>query len=125
LFVCLSVALGYERGRVGVWHSSSQHWLVQDLKQGTDASAITAFDKAGCNFLLLGSRLGSIYLIDMQKFPLRMKDGDLLINELYEDPESEEITAISCYLTRTPKTNGNWVEIAYGTKGFLKFYFNL
>jgi hypothetical protein len=119
LIVCLSVALGYERGRVGVWHSSSQHWLVQDLKQGTDASAITAFDKAGCNFLLLGSRLGSIYLIDMQKFPLRMKDGDLLINELYEDPESEEITAISCYLTRTPKTNGNWVEIAYGTKGFL------
>lgn len=44
-----------------------------------------------------------------------MKDGDLLINELYEDPEQEEITAISCYLTRTPKTNGNWLEIAYGT----------
>lgn len=110
--------MGNERGRVGVWHSSSQHWLVQDLKQGTaDASTITAYDKAGCNFLLLGSRLGSIYLIDMQKFPLRMKDGDLLINELYEDPDSEEITAISCYLTRTPKTNGNWVEIAYGTRG--------
>ncbi|CAG2104925.1 unnamed protein product, partial [Medioppia subpectinata] len=113
-----NLALGNERGRVGVWHSSSQHWLVQDLKQGsTDVSAITAYDKAGCNFLLLGSGLGSIYLIDMQKFPLRMKDGDLLINELYEDPEKEQITAISCYLTRTPKTNGNWVEIAYGTKG--------
>lgn len=27
----------------------------------------------------------------------------------------EKITAISCYLTRTPKANGNWIEIAYGT----------
>ena len=106
------VALGCEGGRVGVWHATSQHWLVQDLGQ-----AITAYDRAGCNFLLLGSRLGSIFLIDMQKFPLRMKDGDLLINELYEDPELEEITALSCYLTRTPKTNGNWLEIAYGTSG--------
>lgn len=80
-------------------------------------NVVLPLQKAGCNFLLLGSRLGSIYLIDMQKFPLRIADGGLLINELYEDPEAEEITAISCYLTRTPKTNGNWVEIAYGTKG--------
>lgn len=116
------VALSYEQGRVGVWHATSQHWLVQDLGQGRE-SAITAYDKAGCNFLLLGSRVGSIYLIDMQKFPLRMKDGDLLINEIYQDPESEEITALSCYLTRTPKTNGNWVEIAYGTKGIDKLIF--
>lgn len=115
------VALGYESGRVGVWHATSTHWLVQGLGQrqsrSTTYQSITAYDKAGCNFLLLGSRNGSIYLIDMQKFPLRMKDGDLLINELYEDPDGEEITAISCYLTRTPKTNGNWIEIAYGTKG--------
>ncbi|KAI1284981.1 BTB/POZ domain-containing protein KCTD3 [Halotydeus destructor] len=109
------VALGCDQGRVGVYHAMSQHWLVQDLGQ-CGHQAITAYDKAGCNFLLLGSRLGAIYLIDMQKFPLRMKDGDLLINELYEDPELEEITAISCYLTRTPKNNGNWLEIAYGTQ---------
>lgn len=52
----------------------------------------------------------------MQKFPLRMKDNDLLITELYRDPNIDTITAISVYLT--PKTNlcGNWIEIAYGTK---------
>uniref|UniRef100_A0AC34RB74 Uncharacterized protein n=1 Tax=Panagrolaimus sp. JU765 TaxID=591449 RepID=A0AC34RB74_9BILA len=44
-----------------------------------------------------------------------MKDNDLLITELYKDPNSEAITAVSIYLT--PKNNncGNWIEIAYGT----------
>lgn len=39
----------------------------------------------------------------MQKFPLRMKDNDLLVTELYKDPNLDPITAISVYLT--PKTN--------------------
>lgn len=39
----------------------------------------------------------------MQKFPLRMKDNDLLITELYRDPNVDVITAISVYLT--PKTS--------------------
>ncbi|RWS29117.1 hypothetical protein B4U80_01432 [Leptotrombidium deliense] len=108
------VALSYDEGKVGVWQSTNQHWLVQELMNG---QSITAYDRATNNFLLLGTKRGSIYLIDMQKFPLRMKDNDLLINELYEDPDGEQITAISCYLTRTPKTNGNWIEIAYGTNG--------
>ena len=38
----------------------------------------------------------------MQKFPLRMKDNDLLVTELYRDPNADSITAISVYLT--PKT---------------------
>lgn len=38
----------------------------------------------------------------MQKFPLRMKDNDLLVTELYKDPALDHITAISVYLT--PKT---------------------
>lgn len=38
----------------------------------------------------------------MQKFPLRMKDNDLLVTELYKDPSNDHITAISVYLT--PKT---------------------
>ena len=38
----------------------------------------------------------------MQKFPLRMKDNDLLITELYKDPSGDRITALSVYLT--PKT---------------------
>lgn len=35
----------------------------------------------------------------MQKFPLRMKDNDLLVTELYKDPNNDHITAISVYLT--------------------------
>lgn len=37
---------------------------------------------------------------DMQKFPLRMKDNDLLVTELYKDNTvNDHITAISVYLT--------------------------
>lgn len=44
----------------------------------------------------------SVYFIDMQKFPLRMKDNDLLVTELYKDPNEDMVTALSVYLT--PKT---------------------
>ncbi|XP_043271801.1 BTB/POZ domain-containing protein KCTD3 isoform X2 [Venturia canescens] len=98
-------------GKIGVWHAMSQHWQIQDVVP------ISSFDTAG-SFLLLGCNNGSIYYIDMQKFPLRMKDNDLLVTELYRDPSLDPITAISVYLT--PKTTqglcGNWIEIAYGTK---------
>ncbi|XP_054709521.1 BTB/POZ domain-containing protein KCTD3-like [Uloborus diversus] len=101
------VALSHT-GKVGVWHAMTQHWQIQDV------IPITSFDTAG-SFLLLGCNNGSIYYIDMQKFPLRMKDNDLLVTELYHDPSNDIITAISVYLT--PKTSlcGNWIEIAYGT----------
>lgn len=39
----------------------------------------------------------------MQKFPLRMKDNDLLVTELYKDPSGDMVTALSVYLT--PKTS--------------------
>ncbi|XP_028830808.1 BTB/POZ domain-containing protein KCTD3-like isoform X2 [Denticeps clupeoides] len=96
-------------GKVGVWNAVTQHWQVQDVVP------ITSCDTAG-SFLLLGCNNGSIYYIDMQKFPLRMKDNDLLVTELYHDPSNDAITALSVYLT--PKTigvSGNWIEIAYGT----------
>nr|CAD7423879.1 unnamed protein product [Timema monikensis] len=95
-------------GKIGVWHAMTQHWQIQDVVP------IASFDTAG-SFLLLGCKNGSIYYIDMQKFPLRMKDNDLLVTELYRDPSNDPITAISVYLT--PKTSlcGNWIEIAYGT----------
>ncbi|XP_015119776.1 BTB/POZ domain-containing protein KCTD3 isoform X2 [Diachasma alloeum] len=99
-----------QTGKIGVWHAMSQHWQIQDVV------SISSFDTAG-SFLLLGCNNGSIYYIDMQKFPLRMKDNDLLVTELYRDPNLDPITAISVYLT--PKTTGlcgNWIEIAYGTK---------
>ena len=114
------VALAFPQGRVGVWHAGSPPWLEQALGQQA-AQVITAYDKVDCikycNYLLLGTHRGSLFLIDMHKFPLRLKDGDLLINELYQDPDREEITSISCYLTRPDNPrNGNSIEIAYGTR---------
>lgn len=41
-----------------------------------------------------------LYGADMQKFPLRMKDNDLLVTELYKDPSGNRITALSVYLTQ-------------------------
>ena len=35
----------------------------------------------------------------MEKFPLRMKDNDLLVTELFKDPAGDSITALSVYLT--------------------------
>ncbi|TDG50535.1 hypothetical protein AWZ03_003124 [Drosophila navojoa] len=97
-------------GKIGVWHAMTQHWQIQDLVP------VLSFDSAG-SFLLLGCNNGSIYYIDMQKFPLRMKDNDLLVTELYKDVNMDPITAISVYLTpKTSNFSGNWIEIAYGTK---------
>eukprot|EP00095_Tigriopus_kingsejongensis_P002161 snap_masked-scaffold248_size238799-processed-gene-1.13 protein:Tk02161 transcript:snap_masked-scaffold248_size238799-processed-gene-1.13-mRNA-1 annotation:"btb poz domain-containing protein kctd3" len=95
-------------GKIGVWNSMSQHWQSQEL------APITSYDTAG-SFLLLGSSNGSINYIDMQKFPLRMKDNDLLVTELYRDPAGDSVTAISVYLTPKTSISGNWIEIAYGT----------
>lgn len=102
-------------GKLGVWHAMTQHWQTQDVVP------IASFDTAG-SFLLLGCNNGCIYYIgkfktifiyaalikciyclDMQKFPLRMKDNDLLVTELYKDPNNDPVTAISVYLT--PKTS--------------------
>lgn len=49
------------------------------------------------------SLLSLLCLSDVQKFPLRMKDNDLLVTELYRDPTEDAITALSVYLT--PKTS--------------------
>ena len=37
--------------------------------------------------LFIGCGDGCIYCVDMAKFPLRMKDNDLLVSKLYCDPE--------------------------------------
>ena len=72
----------------------------------------------GGSFLFFGASNGSIYYIDMEKFPLRMIDNDLLVSELFRDPSSPAvpITALSVYLpTKTKSFHGNSIEIAYGT----------
>ena len=40
-----------------------------------------------------------MYSADMEKFPVRMKDNDLLVTQLFEDPLKEAITALSVYVT--------------------------
>uniref|UniRef100_A0A9L0SN54 SH3KBP1 binding protein 1 n=1 Tax=Equus caballus TaxID=9796 RepID=A0A9L0SN54_HORSE len=95
-------------GRIGVWNAVTKHWQVQEVQP------ITSYDAAG-SFLLLGCNNGSIYYLDVQKFPLRMKDNDLLVCELYRDPAEDGVTALSVYLTPKTSDSGNWIEIAYGT----------
>nr|XP_014348543.1 PREDICTED: SH3KBP1-binding protein 1 [Latimeria chalumnae] len=95
-------------GKVGVWNAVTKHWQIQEVVP------INSHDTAG-SFLILGCNNGSIYYIDVQKFPLRMKDNDLLVTELYRDPSEDAITALSVYLTPKTSDSGNWIEIAYGT----------
>uniref|UniRef100_A0A673WAM9 BTB/POZ domain-containing protein KCTD3 n=1 Tax=Salmo trutta TaxID=8032 RepID=A0A673WAM9_SALTR len=95
-------------GKVGVWNAVTKHWQNQDVVP------INSYDTAG-SFLILGCNNGSIYYIDVQKFPLRMKDNDLLVTELYRDPTEDAVTALSVYLTPKTSDSGNWIEIAYGT----------
>ena len=98
---------------LGVWRS--QHWQSQRV------TPITSYDVGGGSFLFFGASNGSIYYIDMEKFPLRMKDNDLLVSELFHDPSSTSanpvaITAVSVYLpTKNKSSQGNSIEIAYGT----------
>ncbi|NWZ30184.1 SHKB1 protein, partial [Asarcornis scutulata] len=108
-------------GKIGVWNAVTKHWQIQDVVP------INSYDAAG-TFLLLGCNNGSIYYVgeeglgdtagttpgwwgwpavtvpaprpaDVQKFPLRMKDNDLLVTELYRDPSEDAVTALSVYLT--------------------------
>ncbi|XP_038641980.1 SH3KBP1-binding protein 1 isoform X1 [Scyliorhinus canicula] len=95
-------------GKVGVWNAVTKHWQIQDVVP------INSYDTAG-SLLILGCNNGSIYYIDVQKFPLRIKDNDLLVTELYCDPYEDAITALSVYLTPKTSDSGNWIEIAYGT----------
>lgn len=48
--------------------------------------------------------------VDMEKFPVRMKDNDLLVTQLFEDPLKEPITALSVYYTpiSCKKHPGHW-----------------
>jgi len=70
--------------------------LVSTVFQVQEVGPICSFDVAGTH-LFLGCRNGSICLTDMQKFPLRMKDNDLLISELYKDVNEHAVTALSVY----------------------------
>lgn len=56
-----------------------------------------------------------VLFADVQKFPLRMKDNDLLVTELYRDPTEDAITALSVYLT--PKTSKDRQNLHFNRTG--------
>ncbi|KRX64240.1 BTB/POZ domain-containing protein KCTD3 [Trichinella sp. T9] len=100
LFIASQLVALSKKGKIVVWHGMTQNWQIQDV------TPICSYDTAG-SFLLLGCSNGSIYYIDMQKFPLRMKDNDLLVMELHRDPLGDAITAVNIYLTPKSKTAGH------------------
>ena len=90
----IALSLNY----VGVWRA--QQWQSQRV------ATITSYDVGGGSFLFIGASNGSIYYIDMEKFPLRMIDNDLLVSELFRDPSSPSvsISALSVYLPTKTKS---------------------
>ncbi|KAL5255272.1 hypothetical protein ACHWQZ_G014617 [Mnemiopsis leidyi] len=123
LFIASGLVALSSSGLIGVWNTMTQSWKVQQVQP------VTSFDVAGC-MLFIGCADGCIYCVDMAKFPLRMKDNDLLVSKLYCDPERNKgisITAISVYLTPKQCVGqqcGEWIEIAYGTnRGMVRIIF--
>jgi hypothetical protein len=110
-FTGIQLATISNTGRVAIWQSVQQHWQQQEV------APICSYD-TGSSFLLLGCSNGSIYYIDMEKFPVRMKDNDLLVTEMFEDPNKEPITALSVFCTTNhfASSGQNWMEVAYGTQ---------
>uniref|UniRef100_A0A8C4YV75 BTB domain-containing protein n=1 Tax=Gadus morhua TaxID=8049 RepID=A0A8C4YV75_GADMO len=130
-------------GKVGVWNAVTKHWQNQDVVPINSCDTAGSFLILGCNNgsiyyigeteshnpvpVSLAVPVSSLVPVsplpfclstvctDVQKFPLRMKDNDLLVTELYRDPTEDAITALSVYLTPKTSDSGNWIEIAYGT----------
>jgi len=106
-FIGSSLVTTASSGRVGVWNAVSKNWQVQDV------APIGCQDTAG-SLLFIGCTNGHISYIDMEKFPLRLKDDSLLVNGFWVDPRGEHITALSVYMTGQ-LGDENCIEIAYGT----------
>lgn len=110
--------VGYgENGYVIVWNSANKTWQSQTMP-----SEILSQDSVGSLFFFGGAN-GKIFFIDMEKFPLRLRDDSLLVNEFYTDPKGEPITAMSIYAASVQHAN-SWdhsIELAYGTsKGTIR-----
>ncbi|CAH8460308.1 unnamed protein product [Dicrocoelium dendriticum] len=83
------------RGLVGVRHMMTNTWQVWSTVP------ILSYGVAASELLLLGCANGRICSINIQKFPLRIVDNDLLVTEMYRDPLQDPITALSVHLTKT------------------------
>ncbi|GAB1291770.1 SH3KBP1-binding protein 1 [Apodemus speciosus] len=96
-------------GRIGVWNAVTKHWQ-KGVSRRSSLSRVMMQPAPSCSWAA-----ATAHLLHVQKFPLRMKDNDLLVSELYRDPAEDGVTALSVYLTPKTSDSGNWIEIAYGT----------
>ncbi len=60
---------------------------------------LSIVDEMAVSFIHPDSMHYFSFLSDMEKFPVRMKDNDLLVTQLFEDPCKDSITALSVYVT--------------------------
>ncbi|KAK4473071.1 hypothetical protein MN116_004262 [Schistosoma mekongi] len=110
LFIGSHLVALSRHGLVGVRHVMTNAWQVWSTVP------ILSYGVAGSELLLLGCASGCICSINIQKFPLRIVDNDLLVTEMYRDPLRDPITALSVHLSpKTSYSSRNWMEIAYGT----------
>ncbi|XP_031462984.1 SH3KBP1-binding protein 1-like, partial [Phasianus colchicus] len=111
-------------GKIGVWNAVTKHWQVGTYV--THCHLLTPHPPVlvvprdtgevahGDNLPLCPPPIPP----DVQKFPLRMKDNDLLVTELYRDPSEDAVTALSVYLT--PKSSkGHLHEVLVTSTGSL------
>ncbi|KAI8847125.1 hypothetical protein BC829DRAFT_434120 [Chytridium lagenaria] len=109
-FINLSLIVLSKTGRVGFWHTFTQNWLVKDIP------GISSFDTSG-TLLFLGRTDGRISYIDIEKFPLRLSDDSLLINDFFQSPTLSPVTSLSVYLTPFSSASPDtFVELAYGSQ---------
>ncbi|CAH8434131.1 unnamed protein product [Schistosoma turkestanicum] len=110
LFIGAHLVALSRHGLVGVRHVMTNSWQVWSTVP------ILSYGVAGSELLLLGCASGCICSINIQKFPLRIVDNDLLVTEMYRDPLRDPITALSVHLSpKRSYSSRNWMEIAYGT----------
>ncbi|TGZ47686.1 hypothetical protein CRM22_011033 [Opisthorchis felineus] len=110
MFIGAKLVALSRRGLVGVRHLMTNTWQVWSTVP------ILSYSVAASELLLLGCANGRICSINIQKFPLRIGDNDLLVTEIYRDPLQDPITALSVHFTHKTASSGrNCMEIAYGT----------
>ncbi|KAJ3214778.1 SH3KBP1-binding protein 1 [Dinochytrium kinnereticum] len=108
-FIGSSLIVLSKVGRVGFWNPFTQSWLVKDI------TGISSFDTSG-SLLFLGRTDGRISYINIEKFPLRLSDDSLLVNDFFQSPSPIAVTSLSVYLTPFSSASPDtFIELAYGS----------
>ncbi|KAL3317217.1 BTB/POZ domain-containing protein kctd3 [Cichlidogyrus casuarinus] len=97
-FVGMHMVALSRKGLVGVRHVMSGLWQVWSTVP------ILSYGVVDDELLLLGGADGRISSINIQKFPLRIGDNDLLVTLMYKDPLGDPVTALSIYVAPCAST---------------------